>query len=70
MAVIASVFGEILVMVLKILISTKKNVIRSAIQLQPSTTSGGMRKITQDTTTKRLRPNSPTEERENDKIID
>ena len=51
MAVIASVFGEILVMVLKMLISTRNSVTRSAIQ--PGTTSGGMRKLTQDTTTKK-----------------
>jgi hypothetical protein len=50
MAVIPSVFGEILVMELKMLVSTRKSVTRSAIR--PGTTSGGMRKLTQDTTTK------------------
>ena len=50
MAVIPSVLGEILVMELKMLVSTRKSVTRSAIR--PGTTSGGMRKLTHDTTTK------------------
>ena len=50
MAVIPSVFGETLVMELKILVSTRKRVTSSAIR--PGTTSGGIRKLTQDTTTK------------------
>ena len=50
MAVMPSVFGEILVMELKMLVSTRKSVTRSAIR--PGTTSGGMRKLTHDTTTK------------------
>jgi hypothetical protein len=49
-AVIPSVFGEILVIVLKMLLSTRKSVTRSA--MRPGTTSGGIRKLTQDTTTK------------------
>ena len=49
MAVIPSTLGETLVMVLKMLVSTRKRVTRRAIR--PGTTSGGMRKLTQDTTT-------------------
>ena len=49
MAVIPSTLGETLVMVLKMLVSTRKRVTKRAIR--PGTTSGGMRKLTQDTTT-------------------
>ena len=49
MAVIPSTFGEMFVMVLKMLVSTRNRVTSSAIR--PGTTSGGIRKLTQDTTT-------------------
>ncbi len=51
LAFIPSTFGEMLVMVLKMLVSTRKRVTRSAIL--PGTTSGGMRKLTHETTTNR-----------------
>ena len=46
-----SVLGEAEVTVLKILISTRNRVINIAIR--PGTTSGGTKKLTQDTTTNR-----------------
>ena len=51
MAFIPSVLGELEVTVLKILISTRNRVINMAIR--PGTTSGGTKKLTQDTTTNR-----------------
>lgn len=50
-AVMPSTLGEMLVMVLKMLMSTRNSVTRRA--MRPGTTSGGMRKLTQETTTKR-----------------
>ena len=50
MAVIPSVFGVMLVTLLKMLMRTKKSVTSRAIL--PGTTSGGMRKLTQDVITK------------------
>ena len=50
-AVIPSTFGETLVMVLKMLVSTRNRVTKRAIR--PGTTSGGIRKLTHDTTTNR-----------------
>ena len=49
MAVIPSAFGETFVIVLKMLVSTRKRVTNKAIL--PGTTSGGMTKLTQDTAT-------------------
>ena len=51
MAVIPSTLGELVVTMLKMLISTRKRVMSMAIL--PGTTSGGMRKPTHDTTTNR-----------------
>ena len=51
MAFMPSVLGELEVTVLKILISTRNRVINMAIR--PGTTSGGTKKLTQDTTTNR-----------------
>jgi len=51
MAVIPSTLGEMLLMVLKMLTSTRKSVTRSA--MRPGTTSGGIKKLTQETMTKR-----------------
>ena len=51
MAVMPSTLGEMLVMVLKMLTSTRKSVTRSA--MRPGTTSGGIKKLTQETMTKR-----------------
>ena len=51
MAVIPSTLGETLVMVLKMLVSTRNRVTRRA--MRPGTTSGGIKKLTQDTTTNR-----------------
>ena len=48
-AVIPSTLGETLVIVLKMLVSTRKSVTSKAIL--PGTTSGGMTKLTQDTAT-------------------
>ena len=49
MAVIPSTFGDTFVIVLKMLVSTRKRVTSNAIL--PGTTSGGMTKLTQDTAT-------------------
>ena len=49
MAVIPSTLGDTFVIVLKILVSTRKRVTSKAIL--PGTTSGGMTKLTQDTAT-------------------
>ncbi len=49
MAVIPSQFGETLVIVLKMLMSTRKRVTSMAIRA--GITSGGMRKLDQETTT-------------------
>ena len=49
MAVIPSTFGETFVIVLKMLVRTRKSVTSKAIL--PGTTSGGMTKLTQDTAT-------------------
>ena len=49
MAVIPSTFGDTFVIVLNILVSTRKRVTSKAIL--PGTTSGGMTKLTQDTAT-------------------
>ena len=49
MAVIPSTLGDTFVIVLKMLVSTKKRVTSKAIL--PGTTSGGMTKLTQDTAT-------------------
>ena len=51
MAFMPSVLGELEVTVLKILISTRNRVINMA--MRPGTTSGGTKKLTQDTTTNR-----------------
>ena len=51
MAVIPSTLGELEVTILKMLMSTRKRVISMAIL--PGTTSGGIRKLAQDTTTNR-----------------
>ena len=51
MAVIPSTFGEFVVMILKMFVRTRKRVMSKAIL--PGMTSGGMRKLTQETTTKR-----------------
>ena len=48
-AVIPSTFGETFVIVLKILLSTRKSVTSKAIL--PGTTSGGITKLTHDTAT-------------------
>ena len=48
-AVIPSTLGEIFVIVLKIWVSTRNSVTSNAIL--PGTTSGGITKLTQDTTT-------------------
>ena len=50
-AVIPSTFGETFVIVLKMLVSTRKSVTSKAIL--PGTTSGGITKLTQDTATNR-----------------
>ena len=50
-AVMPSTFGDMFVIVLKMFVSTRKSVMRRAIL--PGTTSGGIRKLTQDTTTNR-----------------
>ena len=50
-AVSPSAFGELELMLLKMLTRTRKRVMRSA--MRPGTMSGGMRKLIQDTTTKR-----------------
>ena len=52
MAVIPSVLGDTLVTLLKILMRTRKRVTSRAIL--PGTTSGGMRKLTQEVITKRV----------------
>ena len=49
MAVIPSTLGDTFVIVLKMLVSTRKRVTSKAIL--PGTTSGGMTKLTQDTAT-------------------
>ena len=51
MAVRPSALGELELMLLKMLTSTRKRVIRSA--MRPGTMSGGMRNEIQETTTKR-----------------
>ena len=51
-AVIPSVFGVIAVTLLKMLMRTRKSVTSKAIL--PGTTSGGMRKLTQEVMTKRV----------------
>ena len=51
MAFMPSAFGELLVTVLKILMSTRNRVINIAIR--PGTTSGGTKKLTHETTTNR-----------------
>ena len=51
MAVIPSVLGDTLVTLLKMLMSTRKRVTSRAIR--PGTTSGGMRKLTQEVITNR-----------------
>ncbi len=51
MAVRPSALGELVVMLLKMLMRTRKRVMRSA--MRPGTMSGGMRKEIQETTTKR-----------------
>ena len=52
MAVIPSVLGVIAVTLLKILMRTRKRVTRRAIR--PGTTSGGMRKLTQEVMTNKV----------------
>ena len=51
MAVIPSTLGETFVIVLNMLVKTRNRVTNSAIR--PGTMSGGIKKLTQDTTTKR-----------------
>ena len=51
MAVMPSVFGDPVVTMLKMLIRQRKRV--TSIAILPGTISGGIRKLTQDTTTKR-----------------
>ena len=51
-AVIPSEFGDTLVTLLKMLMSTRKRVTRRA--MRPGTTSGGIRKLTQEVITNRV----------------
>ncbi len=51
LGMVPSTFGELLVIVLKMLVSTRNRVTRRAIL--PGMTSGGIRKLTHETTTNR-----------------